>query len=165
MNEIELLTEDEKIIYEGIKIEIVNETYIINYKGFTASIEVRGKERYIPHFHIFFKSKGKEREACFCIFEAKYANHESYHVKLTGPHLKILNAFLMHPLDERTRDQNGKIINYWKTIVNDWASIYADSKSWDHWDDYWIMEKPDYSNTTENKQFGDKYNHSKAKEY
>lgn len=156
INETDDMVAKIKAIQESMVIEVLDESYRIDSQYLKANIDTYGDEGTIPHFHL--KLKGTKYESCFCIFENKYANHESNHVKLEPNKLFALNVFLMSP----NRSIEDRKVNYWQCIVQDWANKNA-GKNWEHCNDFLSVRKPNYNLTIECRNMGHKYNHDKAK--
>lgn len=103
-------------------------------------IVVWGNEGTIPHFHIKSKTTGKE--ACVCIFEPKYFNHESNHTTLGNKEKKELNEFL--------KSKSDKSKTVWEEIRDSWDDNNGD-KVYEHKDELTKMKQPDYSKMTEDR--------------
>lgn len=146
--DLERLIESTTVTYDTI-----NESYVVNNDYLEANIKLYQNEGAIPHFHVKFNG----HEACFCLFEAKYYNHEDHHVMMNDNHLYGLNVFLMSP----TRQESNPKQSWWDFLVSLWVE-YAANRDYEHKSDWKRISKPNYNNTKINKYNGPN-NHCKKK--
>lgn len=154
INEIQKKIKLNKLI-ESTKVEYdsINEAYSVKNDYLTAKIKLYENEGDIPHFHVQFAGY----ESCFCLFEAKYYNHEPHHVMMTDDHLYGLNIFLMSPV---RKDPGTKKENWWDFLVQLWVEYHA-NQNYEHRNNWQNIKKPDYRETRLNKYVGKNNNCTK----
>lgn len=130
----------------------IDEGFDIKSKHLTCKIFVYGNEGYIPHFHL---KKSDGTESCLCIFEAKYFNHENKHKILTDKELYTIDTFMSFFIS----DGRSKISN-WDKIVKMWVDKNS-SNGFEHMNDWFEFEQPDYTLTRENRYQGNNNNNRK----
>ena len=98
-------------------------------------IEVRSREREIPHFHI--NSINGKFKSCVCIYSNNYFSHGQYQDTFNSDQCKVLDDWLKF----RNTDRPGNPTN-WERIANEWEDSNPECK---FPKSRKVMTQPDYA--------------------